>query len=102
MSGAKSGDDQAASLPPRIVRRSIRLHSLIWLDKAATWQLARDLGGEALVELIIENTHTCYQGDRTMRHEWGFGCGTCDACRLRHEGWVRYASAGSAGRISVA
>jgi 7-cyano-7-deazaguanine synthase len=66
---------------------------LMWIDKAATWQLAHDLGGEALVDLIIQSTHTCYQGDRSTRHEWGFGCGTCDACRLRREGWVRYSTA---------
>jgi 7-cyano-7-deazaguanine synthase len=75
---------------------------LMWIDKAATWQLAHDFGGEALIDLIIGSTHTCYQGDRTIRHEWGFGCGTCDACRLRHEGWLRYRSAASVGRISVA
>lgn len=63
---------------------------LMWIDKAATWELATTLGGRALVDLIVEKTHTCYQGDRTHRHEWGFGCGSCDACRLRSEGWQRY------------
>jgi 7-cyano-7-deazaguanine synthase len=63
---------------------------LMWIDKAATWELARTLGGNALVDLIVEKTHTCYQGDRSHRHEWGFGCGSCDACRLRSEGWRRY------------
>lgn len=65
---------------------------LMWIDKAATWKLARELGGSALVDLIVEKTHTCYQGDRSRRHEWGFGCGACDACRLRSEGWRRYAA----------
>jgi 7-cyano-7-deazaguanine synthase len=65
---------------------------LMWIDKAATWELAQKLGGRALVDLIVEKTHSCYQGDRSHRHEWGFGCGTCDACRLRSEGWRRYAA----------
>jgi 7-cyano-7-deazaguanine synthase len=63
---------------------------LMWIDKAATWALAQQLGGRVLVDLITEKTHSCYQGDRSHRHEWGFGCGTCDACRLRSEGWRRY------------
>ena len=63
---------------------------LMWIDKATTWELAQQLGGRALVDLIIETTHSCYQGDRSHRHEWGFGCGMCDACRLRSDGWRRY------------
>jgi len=63
---------------------------LMWIDKAATWKLAEELGGRALVDLIVEKTHTCYQGDRSNRHEWGFGCGACDACKLRSHGWRRY------------
>lgn len=63
---------------------------LMWLDKAATWKLAETLGGGALVSLIIEETHTCYLGERAVRHEWGYGCGECPACRLRAEGWRKY------------
>jgi 7-cyano-7-deazaguanine synthase len=63
---------------------------LMWIDKAATWELANKLGGRALVDLIIDKTHSCYQGDRSHRHDWGFGCGSCDACRLRSDGWRRY------------
>ena len=63
---------------------------LMWIDKAATWRLARDLGGEALVRLIIEDTHTCYLGDRAHRHQWGYGCGACPACRLRADGYARF------------
>ena len=63
---------------------------LMWIDKAATWELARELGRDALIDLIIEKTHTCYEGNGSQRHEWGFGCGTCDACRLRSDGWRRY------------
>lgn len=66
---------------------------LMWIDKAETWRLAEKLGGRPLVDLIIERTHTCYVGDRTVRHEWGFGCGKCDACRLRENGWARYRGA---------
>jgi len=67
---------------------------LMFIDKAATWKLARDLGGEVLVELIIEDTVTCYHGDRTHRHDWGYGCGECPACDLRARGWTRHAALG--------
>ena len=70
---------------------------LMWIDKAATWALAEALGGQALVQLIIEHTHTCYLGDRTHRHAWGYGCGQCPACELRLRGYAAYAAA-PAGR----
>ncbi|WP_036257194.1 7-cyano-7-deazaguanine synthase QueC [Methylocapsa aurea] len=63
---------------------------LMWLDKAQTWRLAESLGGEKLVELIIELSHTCYLGERGVRHDWGYGCGSCPACLLRAEGWKKY------------
>ena len=63
---------------------------LMWRDKAATWTLARDLGGDALVALILWHTHTCYLGDRAHRHAWGYGCGGCPACDLRRRGWERF------------
>ncbi|MBL8671268.1 MAG: 7-cyano-7-deazaguanine synthase QueC [Alphaproteobacteria bacterium] len=63
---------------------------LMWIDKAATWRMAQDLGGEALVSLIVEATHTCYLADRSKRHEWGYGCGTCPACSLRAVGYRRF------------
>jgi 7-cyano-7-deazaguanine synthase len=63
---------------------------LMWRDKAATWALAFELGGHGLVEIIRERTHTCYLGDRTLRHAWGYGCGACPACRLRADGWQRW------------
>jgi 7-cyano-7-deazaguanine synthase len=66
---------------------------LMWIDKAATWALAEALGGRALVELIIEHTHTCYLGDREHRQDWGYGCGTCPACELRARGYAAYAAA---------
>jgi 7-cyano-7-deazaguanine synthase len=60
---------------------------LMWIDKAATWRLAAELGGPPLLELIIEHTHTCYTAGRTTRHPWGYGCGRCPACGLRAKGW---------------
>jgi 7-cyano-7-deazaguanine synthase len=74
--------------------RDFTLHTpLMWRDKAATWQLAHDLGGTALVDLIREDSHTCYLGERGARHDWGYGCGECPACRLRAKGWEAYAAA---------
>jgi 7-cyano-7-deazaguanine synthase len=72
---------------------------LMWLDKAATWKLAEEVGGQPLVDLIIEDTHTCYLGERGTRHAWGYGCGTCPACQLRAQGWAKYRAeaAASAG-----
>lgn len=63
---------------------------LMWVDKCATWGLAEQLGGPSLVAMILEQTHTCYLGDRTQRHEWGFGCGKCPACELRRSGYDSY------------
>ena len=57
------------------------------LTKAETWALAKGLGGETLVDLVLEDTHTCYRGDREARHPWGYGCATCPACELRARGW---------------
>jgi len=65
---------------------------LMWLDKAATWALAEELGGKDLVDLIVEATHTCYLGERGTRHPWGYGCGGCPACALRSTGWHRFSS----------
>lgn len=67
---------------------------LMYLDKAATWHRAEELGGDALIHLIVEETHTCYLGDRGARHDWGYGCGTCPACELRANGWYRWREGG--------
>lgn len=69
---------------------------LMRLTKAETWALARDLGGEALVEIIRRDTHSCYLGERGRDHEWGKGCGACPACELRARGWREYAAAAAA------
>ncbi len=67
------------------------LHTpLMWISKAATWNMAEELGGQPLVRLIAEDTHTCYLGDRISKHPWGFGCGTCPACDLREKGWTQF------------
>jgi 7-cyano-7-deazaguanine synthase len=63
---------------------------LMWLNKAQTWALAQSLGAVALVELIVEHTHTCYVGERRQRHAWGYGCGACPACELRRAGFERW------------
>jgi len=65
---------------------------LMWIDKAATWRMAGHLGGESLVRLVVEHTHSCYKGDRSQRHDWGYGCNACPACELRSSGYHRYKS----------
>ena len=65
---------------------------LMWLDKSQTWALTDTLGGDALVDLVVEHTHSCYLGDRSHRHEWGFGCGRCPACDLRRKGYQAWVS----------
>jgi 7-cyano-7-deazaguanine synthase len=65
---------------------------LMHLTKAQTWALAQDLGGDALVSAIVETSHTCYEGDRVHRHEWGYGCGACPACELRAKGWAEWSA----------
>ena len=63
---------------------------LMFLNKAQTWHLAERLGQSELLEIIIEHTHTCYHGDRTQRHIWGYGCGVCPACELRQKGYEQF------------
>jgi 7-cyano-7-deazaguanine synthase len=73
--------------------RDVRIHTpLMRLDKAATWALAEELGGPGLVDLIVRETVTCYEGDRRNAHDWGFGCGVCPACELRAAGYLKYRS----------
>jgi len=68
--------------------RPVTLHTpLMWIDKASTFALAEELGGEAFLELVVEDSHSCYLGDRTQRHDWGYGCGDCPACQLRSRGF---------------
>lgn len=71
-------------------RRYVIDTPLMWRDKAATFALADELGGDAFGRLVIERTHTCYLGDRSRLHEWGYGCGNCPACNLRSSGYAKY------------
>jgi 7-cyano-7-deazaguanine synthase len=71
--------------------RQIKVETpLMYRTKAQSWALAYELGGDALVEVILEHSHTCYEGDRTHRHAWGYGCGVCPACELRAKGWYAW------------
>jgi 7-cyano-7-deazaguanine synthase len=71
--------------------RRLVIHTpLMWIDKAATFEMAQEIGGAPLVDLLVEETHTCYLGDRSRRHPWGYGCGTCPACRLRADGFAKW------------
>lgn len=70
---------------------SLCIHTpLMWLSKAETWKLAQTIGGERFVELVVEHTHSCYLGDRSKKHDWGYGCGACPACSLRRQGYDLY------------
>jgi 7-cyano-7-deazaguanine synthase len=82
-------------------RRFVLETPLMWRDKAATWALAAALGGAALVELIRSETHSCYLGDRSHRHDWGHGCGACPACELRAAGWQRWRADAGSGSIGL-
>ncbi len=71
-------------------RRFVVHTPLMWIGKAETFALARAIGGDALLDLVVEETHSCYLGERTRRHDWGYGCGECPACRLRADGWAQW------------
>jgi 7-cyano-7-deazaguanine synthase len=71
-------------------RRFVIHTPLMWIDKAQTFALAHDIGGDAFVDLLVEDTHTCYLDDRSHRHDWGYGCGQCPACRLRADGFAKW------------
>jgi 7-cyano-7-deazaguanine synthase len=75
-------------------RRFVLETPLMWIDKAQTFAMARELGGQAFLDLVVAETHSCYVGDRTHVHEWGRGCGACPACQLRAEGWRRFVAEG--------
>ncbi|MPZ37667.1 MAG: 7-cyano-7-deazaguanine synthase QueC [Rhizobiales bacterium] len=71
--------------------RRVVIHTpLMWIDKAATFAMAQEIGSDPFVDLLVEETHTCYLGDRSRRHRWGYGCGTCPACRLRADGFAKW------------
>ena len=71
--------------------KRISIHTpLMWVDKAATFAMAEEIGGKAFLDIVIEDSHSCYLGDRSHRHEWGYGCGKCPACELRAQGFARF------------
>lgn len=72
--------------------RSVIHTPLMWIDKAQTWSLAAELGGQGLVELVRTGTHSCYRGEHDGLHEWGYGCDDCPACELRAQGWIKFRS----------
>jgi 7-cyano-7-deazaguanine synthase len=74
-------------------RRFVIHTPLMWIDKAGTFALAHEIGGDVLIDLLLDQTHTCYLGDRQHRHAWGFGCGECPACRLRADGYAKWKAA---------
>jgi len=71
-------------------RRFVIHTPLMFIDKAATFALGQEIAGPDFVDLLVEETHTCYLGDRSRRHDWGYGCGSCPACRLRADGFARW------------
>ena len=73
--------------------KRVTLHTpLMWIDKADTFALAKDIGGQPFLDLVIEDSHSCYRGDRTHRHDWGYGCNDCPACALRAQGFAKFMS----------
>ncbi|HEY0224511.1 MAG TPA: 7-cyano-7-deazaguanine synthase QueC [Pseudolabrys sp.] len=71
--------------------KDIVIHTpLMWIDKAATFAMAEEIGGASLLDLVVEDTHSCYLGDRSLRHDWGYGCGDCPACQLRSRGFTKF------------
>ncbi len=73
--------------------KGIVIHTpLMWVDKAGTFAMAEQIGGKALFDRVVEDTHSCYLGDRTHRHNWGYGCGECPACQLRAQGFAKFIS----------
>ena len=71
----------------------VTIHTpLMWIDKADTFSMAEEVGGKAFLDLVIEESHSCYLGDRTRRHDWGYGCGECPACQLRSQGFGKFSA----------
>jgi 7-cyano-7-deazaguanine synthase len=94
-----SGYPDCRDVTLRALQEAIRLGTempfeidtpLMRLSKAETWALTQELGGDALVRLVIEKTHTCYMGERGTSYDWGYGCGECPACELRAKGYWKW------------
>ncbi|HET9413246.1 MAG TPA: 7-cyano-7-deazaguanine synthase QueC [Pseudolabrys sp.] len=88
------GDDTIKAMQVALtlgLDKRVAIHTpLMWIDKAETFALAVEIGGEAFLDLLIEDSHSCYLGDRGKRHDWGYGCGTCPACQLRAQGFAKF------------
>ena len=83
-------------------RRFVIETPLMWIDKAATWATGATARRRARwCDLIVEDTHTCYQGERSLRHAWGYGCGACPACELRARGWQRFVAGADDGSVQT-
>ena len=79
--------------------KRVTIHTpLMWIDKAGTFAMAEEIGGAGLLDLVVEDSHSCYLGDRTHRHDWGYGCGECPACRLRARGFAEFKSRPKTGQ----
>jgi len=66
----------------------IKFHyPLMHLSKAETFELAKK---EGILDVVVELSHTCYNGDHKSFHDWGYGCGECPACLLRAKGWEEF------------
>ena len=73
--------------------KRVTIHTpLMWIDKADTFSMSEEVGGKAFLDLVIEESHSCYLGDRTRRHDWGYGCGECPACQLRAQGFEKFSA----------
>ncbi len=67
---------------------NIKFHyPLMYLSKAQTFELARK---EGVLDIVLEYSHTCYEGVRDKKHKWGYGCGSCPACVLRVKGYEEF------------
>lgn len=94
-------DAQAKALSLGMDREMQIETPLMYIDKAGTWAMAFEQGGQALVDLIVEHTHTCYLGDRENRQDWGYGCRTCPACELRARGWQQWQAGQTTGQATL-
>ena len=88
------GDDTIKAMQVALtlgLDKRVAIHTpLMWIDKAQTFILSVEIGGDAFLDLLIEDSHSCYLGDRGKRHDWGYGCGTCPACQLRAQGFAKF------------
>ena len=81
--------------------KRVTIHTpLMWIDKAETFALAQEIAGQPFLDLVVEDTHSCYLGDRAQRHPWGYGCGACPACQLRAQGFAKFQIVNESGKTA--